>query len=61
MVAEDRQFIGVWPCYGAETHIVKGKAAGLGDEEIKHALLLLIPTVGFPTFMKAYKMLWELN
>jgi len=37
-----------------ETHIVKGKEAGLTDEEIKHALLLLIPTVGFPAFMEAY-------
>lgn len=36
------------------THIKKAKAAGVADEEIKHALLLLIPTAGFPTFMKAY-------
>lgn len=39
------------------THIKKAKAAGVGDEEIKHALLLLIPTAGFPTFMKAYGVL----
>jgi alkylhydroperoxidase/carboxymuconolactone decarboxylase family protein YurZ len=39
------------------THIRKAKAAGIADEEIKHALLLLIPTVGFPAFMKAYSVL----
>jgi 4-carboxymuconolactone decarboxylase len=39
------------------THIKKAKAAGVADEEIKHALLLLIPTAGFPTFMKAYAVL----
>jgi len=39
------------------THIKKAKAAGVADEEIKHALLLLIPTAGFPTFMKAYGVL----
>ena len=37
-----------------ETHIKKAKNAGLTDAEIKHSLLLLIPTTGFPTFMKAY-------
>jgi len=37
-----------------ETHIAKGRKAGLTDAEIKQALLLLIPTVGFPTFMEAY-------
>ena len=39
------------------THIKKAKAAGVTDEEIKHALLLLIPTAGFPLFMKAYSVL----
>ena len=39
------------------THIKKAKAAGVVDEEIKHALLLLIPTAGFPVFMKAYSVL----
>jgi alkylhydroperoxidase/carboxymuconolactone decarboxylase family protein YurZ len=39
------------------THIKKAKAAGVTDAEIKHALLLLIPTVGFPMFMKAYSVL----
>ena len=42
------------------THIEKAKAAGVADEEIKHALLLLIPTAGFPTFMKAYSVLENL-
>jgi 4-carboxymuconolactone decarboxylase len=40
-----------------ETHILKGKEAGLTDAEIKHALLLLVPTVGFPAFMEAYAVL----
>ena len=39
------------------THIKKAQAAGVTDEEIKHALLLLIPTAGFPMFMKAYSVL----
>ena len=42
------------------THIKKAKAAGVSDDEIKHALLLLIPTAGFPTFMKAYAVLEDL-
>ncbi len=37
-----------------ETHIMKAKEAGVSDDEIKHALLLLIQTAGFPTFMEAY-------
>ncbi len=37
-----------------ETHILKGKESGLTNAEIKHALLLLIQTTGFPTFMEAY-------
>ena len=43
------------------THIKKAKAAGVTDEQIKHALLLLIPTTGFPTFMKAYAVLEGLS
>ena len=42
-----------------ETHILKGREAGLTEGEIKHALLLLVPTVGFPTFMEAYAVLAE--
>jgi 4-carboxymuconolactone decarboxylase len=37
-----------------ETHIKKAREAGATEAEIKHALLLLIQTVGFPTFMEAY-------
>jgi 4-carboxymuconolactone decarboxylase len=37
-----------------ETHIRRAKAAGVAEDEIKHALLLLIPTAGFPAFMKSY-------
>ena len=37
-----------------ETHVAKAKQAGASDEEIQHALLLLIPTCGFPAFMEAY-------
>jgi 4-carboxymuconolactone decarboxylase len=37
-----------------ETHIAKGKEAGVTDDEIKHTLLLLMQTTGFPTFMEAY-------
>ncbi len=39
------------------THIKKALAAGVSDAEIKHTLLLLIPTAGFPVFMKAYAVL----
>jgi 4-carboxymuconolactone decarboxylase len=38
------------------THIKRARNVGIADEEIKHALLL-IPTAGFPTFMKAYAVL----
>ncbi len=37
-----------------ETHIIKAREAGVTDKEIKHVLLMLIPTTGFPTFMEAY-------
>ena len=37
-----------------ETHISKARAASATDKEIEHTLLLLIQTVGFPTFMEAY-------
>ena len=37
-----------------ETHIAKAREAGATEEEIKHALLLIIQTAGFPMFMEAY-------
>ncbi|OGP53641.1 MAG: hypothetical protein A2Y65_04820 [Deltaproteobacteria bacterium RBG_13_52_11] len=37
-----------------ETHIVKARKAGATEAEIKHTLLLIIQTAGFPTFMEAY-------
>jgi alkylhydroperoxidase/carboxymuconolactone decarboxylase family protein YurZ len=44
-----------------ETHLRKAKAAGISDAEIAHALLLLVQTAGFPTFMKAYGVFRGLN
>lgn len=40
-----------------ETHLAKAREAGVSEEEIRHALLLLIPTCGFPAFMEAYSVL----
>ena len=37
-----------------ETHIAAAREAGATEAEIQHALLLLIPTCGFPAFMEAY-------
>ena len=37
-----------------ETHIMKAKEAGVTDDEIEHAFLVLIQTTVFPTFMEAY-------
>lgn len=37
-----------------ETHVAKAREAGVSDEEMKHVLLLLISTCGFPAFMEAY-------
>jgi AhpD family alkylhydroperoxidase len=37
-----------------ETHIAKAREAGATDDEIKHTLLLLMQTTGFPNFMEAY-------
>jgi 4-carboxymuconolactone decarboxylase len=37
-----------------ETHIAKARKAGATEDEIKHALLLIIQTAGFPNFMEAY-------
>lgn len=40
-----------------ETHLAKAREAGVKEEEICHALLLMIPTCGFPAFMEAYSVL----
>jgi 4-carboxymuconolactone decarboxylase len=40
-----------------ERHIMKARAAGVTDPEIKHALLMPIQTSCFPTFMKASSVL----
>jgi 4-carboxymuconolactone decarboxylase len=37
-----------------ETHVMKAREAGVTEGEIKHALLLIIQTTGFPMFMEAY-------
>ncbi len=37
-----------------ETHLAKAKEIDVPEDEIMHALLLLIPTCGFPTFMEAF-------
>ena len=39
---------------GVSTHAKRAQEAGATEEEIIHALLLVIPTCGFPTFMEAY-------
>jgi 4-carboxymuconolactone decarboxylase len=44
-----------------ETHISKARAAGATDKEIEHTLLLLIQTIGFPTFMEAYSVLKKMG
>ncbi|NLT34423.1 MAG: carboxymuconolactone decarboxylase family protein [Gaiellales bacterium] len=37
-----------------ETHLAKAREAGVSEGDLMHALLLLIPTCGFPSFMEAY-------
>jgi 4-carboxymuconolactone decarboxylase len=37
-----------------ETHLAAAREAGCSEPEIMHALLLLVTTCGFPTFMEAY-------
>ena len=37
-----------------ETHVAAARDAGVAEAEIEHALLLLVTTCGFPTFMEAY-------
>jgi len=37
-----------------ETHLVAARETGATDQEVAHALLMLVSTCGFPTFMEAY-------
>ena len=37
-----------------ETHVTKAREAGATDDEIKHALLMVMQTTGFPMFMESY-------
>jgi alkylhydroperoxidase/carboxymuconolactone decarboxylase family protein YurZ len=37
------------------TQVARAREAGANEDEIMHALLLVIPTCGFPTFMQAYR------
>jgi 4-carboxymuconolactone decarboxylase len=37
-----------------ETHVTKAREAGVTDDEIKHTLLLVMQTTGFPMFMESY-------
>ncbi len=38
-----------------ETHVVSARELGVSEQEIVHALLMLVSTCGFPTFMEAYR------
>lgn len=40
-----------------ETHLAAAREAGVSEDEIVHALLLLVPTCGFPSFMEAFSVL----
>ena len=41
------------------THIARAREAGATEEEVLHALFLMIPTCGWPTFMEAYRVYKE--
>ncbi len=40
--------------FSLETHVAKARQAGATEDEIKHALLLIMQTTGFPMFMESY-------
>ena len=44
-----------------ETHTSRARKIGATDEEIHHALLLLITTAGFPAFMRAFSTLRRMH
>jgi 4-carboxymuconolactone decarboxylase len=37
-----------------QTHVAAARETGVAEAEILHALLLVVTTCGFPTFMEAY-------
>jgi 4-carboxymuconolactone decarboxylase len=37
------------------TQVARARDAGASEDEILHAMLLVVPTCGFPTFMEAYR------
>lgn len=39
--------------FALQTHINKALSAGCSKEEIKHAILLIAPSVGFPRMMES--------
>lgn len=41
------------------THVKRAREAGATEEEILHALFLVIPTCGSPTFMEAFRVYKE--
>lgn len=43
-----------------KVHITKAREAGATKQEITHAVVLIAPTVGFPTMMNAYGVLDEM-
>jgi AhpD family alkylhydroperoxidase len=40
---------------GVGTHVAKAREAGATEQEIVQAMLLVIPTCGFATFMEAFR------
>ncbi|GAB4255315.1 MAG: hypothetical protein Kow0092_00250 [Deferrisomatales bacterium] len=42
-----------------ETHLARAREAEVTEAELRHALLLVLPTCGFPAFMEAYRVLAE--
>ena len=46
--------IGIWSEGAVHSHVKKALAAGATAEEIRHAVLLGIPTLGLPTTVAAF-------
>ncbi len=47
--------------FALETHITKAREAGATEDEIKQALLMIVQTTGFPTFMEAYSTYYKMR